>query len=49
MDKNTITGTILLFVVLIGFYIYNVPSEEEIKLAKFKRDSLAYVEKSYST
>ena len=45
MDKNTITGTILLFVVLIGFYIYNVPSEDEIKLAKFKRDSLAYVEK----
>ena len=31
MDKNTIIGIILIVAVLIGFSIYNQPSEEEIK------------------
>lgn len=31
MDKNTIIGIVLIAVVLIGFSIYNKPSEEEIK------------------
>ena len=31
MDKNTIIGFILIAAVLIGFSIYNKPSEEEIK------------------
>ena len=40
MDKNTITGFILMALVLIGFSWYSRPSEEQIK-AQQERDSIA--------
>jgi len=40
MDKNTITGFILMALVLIGFSWYSRPSEEQIK-AQHERDSIA--------
>lgn len=45
MDRNSIIGTVLIFAILLGFYFYNSPSQEEIEKAKFTRDSLTYVEK----
>ena len=46
MDKNTITGLIIIFLILIGFSYFNRPSEEEIQARQRKQDSLALVEKS---
>ena len=43
MDKNTITGFILMALVLIGFSWYSRPSEEQIK-AQRERDSIAAVQ-----
>ena len=43
MDKNTIVGIILVFVVLIGFSYLNQPSQEEIAAAKKRQDSIALV------
>ncbi len=40
MDKNTLTGFILIALVLIGFSWYTKPSEEEIA-AQMKQDSIA--------
>ncbi|MCQ2242707.1 MAG: membrane protein insertase YidC [Bacteroidaceae bacterium] len=42
MDKNTLTGFILIALVLIGFSWYTKPSDEEIA-AKMKQDSIAAV------
>ena len=44
MDKNTITGIILMAVVVIGFSWYSQPSEEERRLMA-QQDSIAAVEK----
>ena len=44
MDKNTITGFILMALVVIGFSWYSQPSEEERRLMA-QRDSIAAVEK----
>ena len=44
MDKNTITGFILMALVLIGFTWYSRPSEEQIK-AQHVRDSIAAVQR----
>lgn len=44
MDKNTITGLVLIFLVLIGFSYLNRPSEEQIRQMHLQ-DSLAQVQK----
>ena len=44
MDKNTITGFVLIALVLIGFGWYNQPSAEQIAEAA-RQDSIAQVER----
>jgi len=44
MDKNTITGLALIFVILITFSYFNKPSESDIEAAKQQRDSIVQVE-----
>ncbi len=44
MDRNTITGIVLIFLILIGFSYFTKPSKEEIEAAKRKRDSIQQVE-----
>jgi len=43
MDKNTLVGFILIGAVLIGFSIYNRPSQEEMERAKRYQDSIQTV------
>ncbi|HPF93248.1 MAG TPA: membrane protein insertase YidC [Tenuifilaceae bacterium] len=43
MDRNTIVGLVLIFLILIGFSYFNKPSQEEIEAAKRSRDSIALV------
>ena len=43
MDKNSITGFVLIALLLVGFGWYNQPSEEQIREAA-KQDSIAIVE-----
>ena len=40
MDKNTLVGFTLIGAVLIGFSIYNRPSQEEMERAKRYQDSI---------
>ena len=42
MDKNTITGFVLIALIFIGFGWYNQPSEEQLAEAA-KQDSIAQV------
>ncbi len=44
MDKNTITGLALIFVILITFSYFNKPSERDIEIAQRQNDSIALVE-----
>lgn len=44
MDRNTITGLLLIFVILIGYSIWQQPSEEELLRQQQIRDSLAQVQ-----
>lgn len=44
MDRNTISGLVLIFVILITFSYFNKPSKEEIEAAKRKRDSIEQVQ-----
>lgn len=44
MDKNTVTGLLLITAILIGFTIYNRPSAEQMETQRRTRDSLALVE-----
>lgn len=44
MDKNTITGLILIFAILIGYSIWISPSKEEQQRQQEIRDSIAQVE-----
>jgi YidC/Oxa1 family membrane protein insertase len=44
MDKNTIFGLVLIFVILITFSYLNKPSQQEIDAAKRKSDSIAQVD-----
>ena len=49
MDKNTLVGFILIGAVVVGFSIYNRPSQEEIARAQREQDSIqaaALVEKA---
>ena len=43
MDKNTITGFVLMALVLIGFSYYSRPTEEQIR-AQHEADSIAVVQ-----
>jgi YidC/Oxa1 family membrane protein insertase len=45
MDKNTVTGLLLIGAILIGFSIYNSPSKDEIAIQKHYRDSIAAITK----
>ena len=44
MDKNTIFGLVLIFLILIGFSYLTRPSEAELQRAQEHRDSIARVE-----
>ena len=44
MDKNTITGLLLIFAILIGFSIWQAPSEEEMAQRRHIEDSIALVQ-----
>ncbi len=44
MDKNTIFGLVLIFVILITFSYLNKPSQQQIEQTKRKSDSIALVE-----
>jgi len=44
MDKNTFTGLLLIIAILIGSFILNSPTEEDIAEQKRLRDSVAQVE-----
>jgi YidC/Oxa1 family membrane protein insertase len=44
MDKKSIIGIVLIFLILVVFSIVNQPSKEEIETAKIRRDSIANVE-----
>ena len=44
MDKNTITGFILIALVVIGFSWYSQPSREELEAMQARQDSIAAVE-----
>jgi YidC/Oxa1 family membrane protein insertase len=43
MDKNTITGLLIIFAILIGYSIWMTPSAEEMQARKRKADSIAEV------
>jgi YidC/Oxa1 family membrane protein insertase len=43
MDKNTITGLLLIMAVFIGFSIWNSPSKEDVARMQRQRDSIALV------
>ncbi|MDR1859393.1 MAG: membrane protein insertase YidC [Bacteroidales bacterium] len=44
MDKNSVIGMVLIFVILIGFSYLNKPTQEEIEAARQRQDSLRQVE-----
>jgi YidC/Oxa1 family membrane protein insertase len=44
MDKKSIIGIVLIFIILMVFSLLNQPSKEEIEATKLKRDSIARVE-----
>ncbi|MFN6082259.1 MAG: membrane protein insertase YidC, partial [Bacteroidota bacterium] len=44
MDRNSIIGLSLIFVILVTFAYINQPSEEQIKAAKHAQDSIALVQ-----
>lgn len=45
MDRNTVVGFLLIFVIMFGFYYMNQPSEKELAQLKHKQDSIARVQK----
>lgn len=44
MDKQQVTGIVLCLLVVMGFSIYNTPSQEQIERQKFLADSIAQVQ-----
>ncbi len=44
MDRNTITGFSLIFLILIGYYWYTAPTAEQQAIFQRQRDSIAKVE-----
>ncbi len=45
MDRNSVVGLLLIGLILIGFSIYNAPSQQEVAAMKHRQDSIALVEK----
>ncbi len=45
MDKKSIIGIVLIFLILVVFSIINQPSKEEIEAARHRRDSIALADK----
>lgn len=45
MDRNTLTGLVLIVLILIGYNYFTAPSAEEIEAQKLRLDSIALVEK----
>ena len=45
MDKNTITGLVLIALLLVGFSFLSRPSEEQLAAQKRYYDSIAVVQK----
>ena len=45
MDKNSIIGLFIIGAIIIGFGIYNQPSQEQIDAARKYNDSIALVQK----
>ncbi len=43
MDRNTVIGLVIIFLILIGFSYLNRPSQEQVEMAKRRSDSLALV------
>ncbi|HNX54629.1 MAG TPA: membrane protein insertase YidC [Prolixibacteraceae bacterium] len=43
MDRNSIIGVVLIFLILIGFSYFNKPSEQQLAAAKHQRDSIEQV------
>jgi membrane protein insertase, YidC/Oxa1 family, N-terminal domain len=43
MDRNSIIGVVLIFLILIGFSYFNRPSEQQLAAAKHQRDSIEQV------
>lgn len=41
MDKNQATGVLLLLIVLLAYFMFNAPSEEEIARQQYVQDSIA--------
>ena len=48
MDRNTITGLVVIALILIGYSYFMSPSKEELK-AMHERDSIARVEAQSSS
>lgn len=46
MDRNTITGLVIIFVLLIGYSIWMTPSKEEQEKMRQKQDSIRIVQKA---
>lgn len=44
MDRNTVVGLVVIFIILIGFSYINRPSQEQMEEERRKRDSIALVE-----
>ncbi len=44
MDRNTIIGLVMILAILVGFSVYNRPSEQEQARQQFLQDSIALVE-----
>lgn len=44
MDKKTILGLVIIFVIILGFSYFNRPSEEELARLQAQRDSVARVQ-----
>jgi YidC/Oxa1 family membrane protein insertase len=46
MDRNTIIGIVLIIGILVGYSIWNRPSQEELQRMQHKRDSIAALNKA---
>ena len=44
MDKNTITGLVLIAILLVGFSIFSRPSKEQLEAQQRYYDSIALVQ-----
>jgi YidC/Oxa1 family membrane protein insertase len=46
MDRNSIIGLVLIFLILIGFAWYNQPSESQLQAIKHQQDSITLVQRA---